>query len=115
MFNLVPEAEVPEFRLRVADYVPGFRVREDGSTGPTAMDRVYNSFAPNDFLAPPPIPTPNSDLRVAVDCAKVIADCHDRCIGRFELKPFPGPSGTNQFFMYRRCRRDCVEPSGCSY
>lgn len=102
------------FSLPVKDAgMPGLRAQavNDILGQPTDAARTYDPFGLDVLVPLPPLPY----HRTTVNCAKIISDCKDRCAARFEIQPFPGPSGANQFTMMRRCIRDCVAPSGCSY
>ena len=117
MFNLRTEPEyVPGFHVRDSDEVPGFRMPV-GDAEPHISNGL-DLYSPYPFAAiggsyatsPWQYSNPGADM--AVDCEKIIAECHDRCVSRFEIRPFPEG---DQFVGYRRCMRDCVAPSGCSY
>lgn len=60
---------------------------------------------------------PNAEIASSDSCAQVIDACRRKCTALFAdrgLEALPG-SGRDSHGRYRRCVRECVAPSGCSY
>ena len=61
--------------------------------------------------------SPNTEISASDSCAQIIDACQRQCSALFADKgreALPG-SGRDTHGRYRRCVRECVAPSGCSY
>ncbi len=78
------------------------------------------SFSVDDTLSTGPSPdpaSPNMEIASSDGCAQIIDACQRQCWILFAdkgLEALPG-SGRDSVGRYRRCVRECVAPSGCSY
>ena len=104
-----------------APVTPGFRV--DSSGNPAALHD--EAAAPGSWNRNPQVPTnlpwpyalhlpakepPFSPASTDDYCREVVRNCNAKCLDRYEL--LGGQLGP---VWWRRCVRDCVAPTGCSY
>ena len=117
MFNVRP---VIGFNVS-APVTPGFRVNASRDPGAFRSDEAAplswkgNPYIFGDLLTPygldlPPKEPPFSPASTDDYCREVVRNCNAKCLDRYEL--LGGQLGP---VWWRRCVRDCVAPTGCSY
>jgi len=124
MFNVSPRSVVPGFNVQV----PGFRLPlprgGDDARYPPADMNAYVLRSEPDFAATYQ-PSPNSlpwywlpefpNVRTADNCPEIIDNCQRQCVDQFAAGTLRGARGSDAPMVLRRCVRECVAPSGCSY
>jgi hypothetical protein len=139
MFNSHFHTDLPGFRLSMTEDEPGFRIDTNDSirhsvvsapshvfypgganADPSAGLNAYASVSPADFVNSRSNSTAyrmlgaSPYMQKADNCPQIIENCRLRCTGRYLDGMLPG-RGSDAPMVLRRCIRDCVGPSGCSY
>jgi len=117
MFNFVPRLG---FNVQ-PEALPGFQV-SDPTAASTDINRsrggadsanpeayIFNPYTFSLGVATPPL-APPSPVSTDDYCREVVANCRRQCAARYETL-----GGSLGFPWMRKCIRDCVAPSGCSY
>jgi hypothetical protein len=110
-------------------YVPWLRLPTGGDDHgyPRADMNAYALRSVPDFAATYQLASdsPNSlpwyplpafpNVRTADNCPEIIEGCRRQCTDRYVAGTLGGARGPDAPLVLRRCIRDCVAPSGCSY
>jgi hypothetical protein len=121
-------SDLPDHALN--PYVPWLRLptgRDDHGYPPADMN-AYALRSTPDFPAATYQPAsyyPNSlpwywlpafpNVQTADNCPEIIENCRQQCTDRYSAGTLRGARGPDAPLVLRRCIRDCVAPSGCSY
>ena len=109
-FNVSPDLETPGFRVgptgspvKAGDYASGY---------PSTMASPANmGVLLPDFFRSSGSSVPITPASAGLDnCPEIIANCKAMCFAQYEEL-----GGELGFVWMRRCIRDCVAPTGCSY
>ena len=112
-FRVGQPKDVPGFRVR--PFIPGFRLNTagqsvDGNPASTVGVSAYGITPYIPGLSDMDMPAPATPVVTDDYCRQVIANCRTQCATRYEAL-----GGNLGFPWMRKCIRDCVAPSGCSY